>query len=51
MRNSNGVPSLLGLPVMPLGFNAREPDWAASLSARKDRKCGANLMEDNRIDD
>jgi hypothetical protein len=51
MRNSKGVPSQLGLPYQPMGFNARYPDWAASLSARKDRKCGANLMEDNRIDD
>ena len=51
MRNSNGVPSQLGLPVMPLGFNAREPDWAASLAARLGSKCEANLMEDNRIDD
>jgi len=27
------------------------PDWAASLAARKDSKCEANLMADNRIDD
>ena len=51
MRNSKGVPSQLGLPAMPLGTNAREPDWAASLSVLRNRKCEANLMEANRIDD
>ena len=55
MRNSNGVPSQLGLPDVSLGFNARAPDWAAALSVSLDfpapRKCGVNLMEDNRIDD
>ena len=33
MRNSNGVPSQLGLPHQPMGINARYLDWAASLSA------------------
>ena len=52
MWNSNVAPSQLGLPVDPVGHCARYPDWAASLSATfKDRKCGANLMEDIRIDD
>jgi hypothetical protein len=54
MRNSNGVPSQLGLPAESLGLNARAPDWAASLSVSSTSssgKCGANLMEDNRIDD
>ena len=51
MRNSRDVPSQLGLLHQPMGIKARYPDWAASLSVRKDSKCGANLMEDNRIDD
>ena len=32
MRNSNGVPSQLGLSYQPMGFNARYPDWTAGLS-------------------
>ena len=51
MRNSNGEPSQLGLPPQPMGIDARDPDWAASLFTRKGRKCEANLMDDNRIDD
>jgi len=51
MRNSKGVPSQLGLPHQPMGINARDPDWATSLSVLADRKCEANLMEPNRIDD
>jgi len=53
MRNSNGVPSQLGLSYEPMGFNARYPDWTASLLPPlwRRQKCEANLMEDNRIDD
>ena len=53
MRNSNGVPAQLGLSYQPMGFNARYPDWTASLLPTRPRgqKCEANLMEDNRIDD
>ena len=53
MRNSNGVPAQLGLSYQPMGFNARYPDWTASLlpTRRSRQKCEANLMEDNRIDD
>ena len=51
MRNSRGVPSQLGLPHQPMGFEARTLIGRLAFLPAKDRKCEANLMEDNRIDD
>ena len=51
MRNSTGVPSQLGLPPQPMGINARTLIGRPAFLLLWDRKCEANLMEDNRIDD
>jgi hypothetical protein len=51
MRNSSGVPSQLGLPHQPMGIEARTLIGRPAFLSAKDSKCGANLMEDNRIDD
>jgi hypothetical protein len=51
MRNSNDVPSQLGLPAESLGLMPAPLIGRPAFLLLEDRKCGANLMEGNRIDD